>query len=252
MIKVLHKAFDIFEFLAETPDQPRSLTEIAGRLGQHPATCANILKTMVSRNYIEQVAPKKGYLLGPALFQLSRQAPYRKDLTAVAEPLMSDLAKTVNETVLLVTLCLGRRFILSQINGQQQIQIGHQVLIHNSIYETATGRLLLAYLPEHELHKIVADHGLPGKLWPQSGTLATLKKLLEVIQKKGWVCHAPNSEIVGIAFPVCDRGGHVAAALGLFLPAFRFKGPHRKSVISGLRRTAAAIGHELNRKTSGK
>jgi len=38
MIKVLHKVFDILELLAETPDQPKSLGEIAGQLKMHPAT----------------------------------------------------------------------------------------------------------------------------------------------------------------------------------------------------------------------
>ena len=241
MIKVLHKVFDIFEFLAETPEQPRALTDIAIRLGQHPATCANILKTMVSRHYVEQIAPKKGYLLGPALFQISRQAPYRKDLIAAAEPLMAELAKTVNETVLLVTLRLGRRFILSQIDGQRQIQVGPQALIENTLYETATGRLLLAYLPERDAEKLVTAQGLPGSKWPEAATLAAFKKALANIRKTGWVCHAPNEEVVGLAFPIRNRRDEVTAALGLFLPRFRFKGAHEKKVLAGLRQTAAAI-----------
>lgn len=245
MIKVLHKVFDILEFLAETPERPRALTEIAGHLGQHPATCANILKTMVSRHYVEQIAPKKGYLLGPALFQISRQAPYRKDLIAAAEPLMAELAKTVNETVLLITLRLGRRFILSQINGQQQIQVGPQALIQDTIYETATGRLLLAYLPEQELEKIVTEHGLPGSQWLEAGNPAAFKKTLADIRKTGRVYHAPSNEVVGLAFPVRDHRNEVTAALGLFLPRFRFKGAHRQKVLSGLRQTATAISRIL-------
>jgi IclR family transcriptional regulator, KDG regulon repressor len=241
VIKVLHKVFDILEFLAETPERPRVLTEIAARLGQHPATCANILKTMVSRHYVEQIAPKKGYLLGPALFQISRQAPYHKDLIAAAAPLMAELAETVNETVLLVTLRLGRRFILAQIDGQRQIQVGPRALIENTLYETATGRLLLAYLPEHETEKLVAAQGLPGSKWPEAGNRAAFTKALASIRKAGWVCHAPNEEVVGLAFPIRNRRDEVTAALGLFLPSFRFKGAHRQKVLSGLRQTATAI-----------
>ena len=245
MIKVLHKVFDILEFLAKTPERPRALAEIAGGLGQHPATCANILKTMVSRHYVEQIAPKKGYLLGPALFQISRQAPYRKDLIAAAEPLMAELARTVNETVLLVTLRLGQRFILSQINGQQQIQVGPQALIQDTICATATGRLLLAYLPEHELEKLVTEHGWPGSQWPEAGNPAAFKKALADIRKTGRVCHAPNDEVVGLAFPVRNHRNEVIAALGLFLPRFRFKGAHKTAIIEGLSATAATISERL-------
>lgn len=245
MIKVLHKVFDILECLAETPERPQALKEIAGGLGQHPATCANILKTMVSRHYVEQIAPKKGYRLGPALFQISRQAPYRKDLIAAAEPLMAELAKSVNETVLLVTLRLGRRFILAQINGQQQIQVGSQALVQDTLYKTATGRLLLAYLPEQELGKIVKEHGMPGSEWPQAGNPEAFNKVLADIRKTGRVCHTPNDELVGLAFPVRNHRNEVSAALGLFLPRFRFKGAHRQKVLSGLRQTATAISRIL-------
>lgn len=245
MIKVLHKAFNILEFLAETPERPRVLREISGRLGQHPATCANILKTMVGRHYVEQIAPKKGYLLGPALFQISRQAPYRKDLLAAAEPLMAELAKSVNETVLLVTLRLGRRFILSQINGQQPIQVGPQALVQDKLYKTATGRLLLAYLPEQELNNIVKEQGMPGSEWPEAGNPKALRKALTDIRKTSRVYHAPNDELVGLAFPVRNQQGEVIAALGLFLPRFRFKGAHRQKVLSGLRQTATAISRIL-------
>jgi len=253
MIKVLHKVFDILEFLAKSPERPRALTEIAGGLGLHPATCANILKTMVSRHYVEQIAPKKGYLLGPALFQISLQAPYRKDLIAAAEPLMATLAKTVNETILLVTLRLGQRFILSQINGQQQIQVRPQALIQDSIYATATGRLLLAYLPEHELEKIVTEQGLPGNQWPEAGEPAALKKALAAIRKTGRVYHhAPGTELVGLAFPVRNHQNEVIAALGLFLPRFRFKGEHRQKILSGLQKTATAISRTLEHDTCTK
>lgn len=245
MIKVLHKVFDIFELLAESPERPLALREIASRLGQHPATCANILKTMVIRHYVEQIAPKKGYLLGTALFQIASKAPYRKDLIAAAKSLMAELAKTVNETVLLVTLRLGQRFILSQINGQQQIQVVPQALIHDTIYETATGRLLLAYLPEHELEKIVAEHGLPGNKWPEAGNQTAFHKSLADIRRVGRVCHATDNDVVGLAFPVRDKGNMVSAALGLFLPRFRFKGAHKTVVMKGMSATAAAISKRL-------
>ncbi len=241
MIKVLHKVFDIIEFLAESPERPRSLMEIARHLEQHPATCANILKTLMRRNYIEQVAPKKGYLLGPALFQVSRKAPYRKDLIAAAEPLMAKLAQSVNETVILVTVRMGRRFVLSQINGQQHIQVAPQALIEDNLYDTATGRLLLAYMPERELDKLTAEYSLQASKWPVANNPAVFKETLAKIRKSGKVVHKPNPDMIGIAFPIQDQRSEVIASLGLFLPSFRFKGDHRKKVLSGLQQTAAAI-----------
>ena len=51
MIQVVNRACDILEVLVETPDAPVGLGEVAGRVGLHAATCANILKTLVARGY---------------------------------------------------------------------------------------------------------------------------------------------------------------------------------------------------------
>ena len=56
-------------------------------------------------------------------------------MIAAAEPPMAELARTVNETVLLAALRLGRRFVLSQINGQQQIQVGSHEGVVTSLVE---------------------------------------------------------------------------------------------------------------------
>jgi len=249
MIKVLHKSFDILEGLAETPEQPQRLRQIAGRLGLHPATCANILKTLVDREYVEQVAPRQGYLLGSAVFGLCRRAPYRRDLVQAAERGMADLARAVNETVILVTLRQGRRFILSQVDGQQAVQVSPQTFSQGNVYDTATGRLLMAYAAPAALARIVRDLGPCGAAWPQAAAPEALAGALAAIRARGWASHATDSGLTGLAAPVRGRAGTVVAALGLFLPTFRFKGPHRRAVSAGLRRAAAAISRELGWKS---
>ena len=245
MIKVLRKGFAILEYLAERSDTPVPLREIAGQFDMHPATCANIIRTMMDCHYVEQVAPKKGYLLGPALFRMVRQAPYRKDLVAVAEPLVAKLARSVDETVMLVILRLGRRCVLAQTDGKRAIQVGAQALLEDNVYETATGRLLLAHETEQGLETIVRERGLPGTLWPEVKSESALKRELAGIRRKGWVVRARGAEVTALAFPVRNDESRVVAALGLFLPTFRFKGAHRNTVLSGMRRTASAIGEAL-------
>jgi len=245
MIRVLHKAFNILEFLAAEPDRPRGLGEIAGDLGLNPATCANILKTMIRRGYAEQVAPKKGYLLGPMACRLARSRPYRRDLLKVAEPLMAELAKDVRETVLLVTLNQSRRFILCQASGDQDLQVRSDVVSSDDVYETATGRLLLAHLPPEQLRTFVTMRGLPKGVWPEARSRSGLKRALEGIRKEGKVVDISKPQVAAAAFPIRD-GEAVVAALGLYLPRFRFKGSHRKRVLAGLGDTAGTISRQLS------
>ena len=245
MIKVLHKGFDILELLAAEPERTRPLREIAGRLRLHPATCANILKTLAGRQYVEQEAPRQGYRLGPAAHHLVRHGPYRKDLTAVAEPLLAALAKAVDETVMLVTLRHGRRFILCQIDGRQAVQVERDFLFQTTTYQTATGRLLLAYLAPADLDEVAARLGPPVRQWPEAATRPLLERALAAIRAAGWVCLPRPEGVVGLAYPVRNGAGAVVAALGLFLPAGRWKGRHRQEILKGLKGTAEEMGRRL-------
>jgi DNA-binding IclR family transcriptional regulator len=75
MIQVLHRAFDILELCASDKEKAHTLSEIAEKLQLNPTTCANIIKTMVTRNYLEQVGYKKGYRLGAKAFHLTGKSP---------------------------------------------------------------------------------------------------------------------------------------------------------------------------------
>ena len=59
MIQVINRALDIIEFIAREPEKPKSLSDIANTLELNAGTCANIIKTLVERNYIEKLEYKK-------------------------------------------------------------------------------------------------------------------------------------------------------------------------------------------------
>ena len=68
MIQVIHRALNIMEYIALDPERPKGLGDIAERMDLNAATCANIIKTLVTRKYLVKLEKQKGYLLGP-MFQ---------------------------------------------------------------------------------------------------------------------------------------------------------------------------------------
>jgi len=245
MIRVLHKAFDMLEYLAQDTRRRRKLNEIAMHLKLNAGTCANILKTMVQRKYVDQEKARGGYMPGPMIYYLSKMNAYRADLVSVAEPLMADLVKRVNETVLLAVLHGGKRSVIIQINGNQGVQIDQNLFFLRNIYETATGRLLLAYLNENELKNVIAENGLPGIRWPEAASRQKLESVLSVIRRQKLVCHQTSEGIVGVACPIREND-KVTAALGLFLPAFRFNGGHKAAIMKGMASTSAEISKKFS------
>jgi len=244
MIQVLHRAFGILESAAADPGRPRALGEIARAAGLNKATCAHILKTLVATGYMEQIAPRKGYRLGPRAYALGGGRAYRPDLVAAAEPALADLAAETRETALLAVLRGDTRYTLCQVDGQRDVRVRAEPMAARNVYETATGRLLLAFSPVGDVDAFVAGRGLPGEAWPEVKSADDLGKALAAIRRRRRVVNVTPTHVAGIAAAVV-AGGEVVAAVGLFLPDFRFKGPHRKAVIDGVERTAARISQLL-------
>jgi len=245
MIRVLHKAADIMRCLADDPGRRKKLNEIAVQLKMNAATCANIMKTLVRCGFVDQEKVRGGYMLGPLVYSLARRSVYRGDLVGAAEEPMAELVRKVNETVVLVILNGRERSILIQINGNQSVQIGRDLFQKDNVYQTATGRLLLAHLNENSLRLFMAEQGLPGSDWPEASSLPGLRKALEAIRRRGWECHKAKGDVMALAYPIRENN-KVVAAVGMFLPVFRFKGGHKAAIMKGMASTSAAISRKLS------
>jgi DNA-binding IclR family transcriptional regulator len=242
MIQALVKALRVLEVVAEEPETARPLGLIAARCQLNSATCAHILRTLVETGYVEQAGRKLGYTLGPAAHRLAARGPYRKDLVSQAGAVMEQLAARLGETIILAVLRGGRRLTLHEIGGGGALQVRSDVVRADDPYVTATGRLLLAGLPKDELADFIRGAGLPGQRWPEAAGRAGLDGELARIRGEG-LAIADRGEVIGVAFPIF-KGERMAAALGLFLPAFRFAGTHREEVLSAMREAAEGLSRK--------
>lgn len=243
MIQSVSRALTILDIVADEPARPKLLSEIAAKAGLKPGTCANLLLTLVELQYLEQVASRKGYVLGVKAYRLGGRGGYRPDLCRASEPLMAALAARLRETVLLAVLVGGRRVVLSQVSGDEVFQLRDGFVHEDNIYGTATGRLLMAHLPEAEAEAIVTARGQPTESeWPEAKGGTAIKSALQRIRSDGYAI--TKADLVGVAFPVFQEG-RVVASLGLFLPAFRFRGEHRKGILRGMDETSKGIGGRL-------
>ena len=251
-IQVVRRAVRILELVAEQPETPRSLTEIAARAGLSAPTCSKIIGTLVQESYVEQIAPRKGYILGPMAYALAARGPYRKDLVACAQPAAQELAAATGETVLVAILHRHRRFMLLRVDGTQAVQVRPETTLEEDIYATATGRLLLANLPDKEREEYLAAAGLPKpSVWPKAATKAKLRAELREIRRAGCEFNIRRGEVAAIAFAIRERD-RVVAALGLYLPAHRCEGKHHRKILDGMVKAAATISRRLSALRDGR
>jgi IclR family transcriptional regulator, KDG regulon repressor len=245
MVQVILKSFDIIELVAQRNGQAISLTEISEELDINQATAANIINTIVSRGYMEHIGKKKGYRLGPAAYRITNEIPYEKDLVNVAREVMEELTKNINESSILGVLRNNKRYILHAVNAMQEIQV--QLRSERNTYDTATGRLLLAYLTEKELERYIQYNGLPdAETWEEAQTMDNLITELAQIKKAGIVhTHKQNRHVKGFAVPIFVNE-QVVASLSVFLPEYRCSDERKKEIIERLKESADVISQKLS------
>lgn len=240
-MKTVTKAFGLLDLLSDEPERFRFLAEIASASGMNRATCAVMLSSLVRLGVLEQEGRRKGYRLGPRLYYLARNGPFRRDLVLAARPHLEALANETGETFHLSSVHNGRRVILDSVEGNQDIRVNKDRLtLLDDFFETASGLLLLAFMPDNEREALAAGRGACVSAQPGVSASGKLDSALRKIRRAGMaVVHAKN--IVQVAFPVFLRG-RVAAALACPVPEFRFKGRNKDRILKRMRDAARDIG----------
>jgi IclR family KDG regulon transcriptional repressor len=229
MIQVIHRAFDILEFVAQDAARPKLLSEIASGLQLKPGTCANIVKTLTGRGYLEKLDAQKGYLLGKQAFALPGNHGQQQALIGIADKEMEKIRAAIHENSLLGILKGENRVVIYRKNSEQLVQA--HTPDEKKAYDSSTGRLLIAMQADAELEKFIHRFGLPpASLWPQANTKNKFYGQVEKIRKNGYALIEDSVQITGMAAPVY-KDGRVIASLSIYLPSFRFNGGMRAKMI---------------------
>ena len=243
MIQVIDRALNILELLGSDPSKNFALAEIADITGLQKTTCANILQSLVSRDYVEHRSKPTGYRLGFKAFRLVNSPAYYEALKSIAEEQMNTLFNAIGETTVLSVLINGKRIVISVKECQQGItaRIKHSA----NLYRSATGRVILANYPKGKASRLIDRIGLPDPAdWEEISTKDQLKSALQVIQQEKF-CEVRSSDIIGLAMPII-RNGIAIASIGVCVPLFRFDDYKRDSIKKSLEAAAKSIEDKIS------
>ncbi len=243
MIKVIDKVLDIIELLASDPDKVWPLSSIADPLAMNHGTCANILKTLVARHYVQRMPAKKGYQLGVKAYQLSGKREYKSELVKIAKTPMMRLTGLLNENTLLAVLEGNQRVALVRSNCRQAVQVITPP--EKNAYDSSTGRLLIAMQEKEEVEQFIHRYGLPlSRSSNRAIAKSVFLKELEQIRKQGYSSWLPDDQILGIALPLY-KDKKVIASISVYAPAYRCDTKKRKKILEELTKTATQINESL-------
>lgn len=213
-IRVVERAMQVLIALGE--ESPLGITELANRLGLHKSTVHRIMVTLASRDFVKEGPKKDGYHLGSKLIQLGGVAVSRLGLQQEAKPCLENLSKLTGYTTHLVVLANDCAIYLDKVESPNSIVNYSHIGKTLPLNATAAGKVLLAYLSEEEIGKVLAN-GLKSYTRNTIADPVILQQNLNGIKRAGYATDMEELEIGlrCVAAPVRDSSGTVVAAVSL-------------------------------------
>jgi len=246
MIQVIHRGLDILELIAQDRSRLYTLKEISTRLKLNKATCANIIKTLVNRCYVEQEGRMTGYRLGTMSYLLTGNYSHKQELLSAAVEPINQLSNLLNESCILSIIKDNSRIVLYEIRSTHELQVINKK--EKETYQSSTGRMILACMKGKEQQQFIRKFGLPStEAWGGIEDEDDLITELNKIRKKQLTLQISKAHIVGLAVPIF-KDNNVIASLGIYIPQSRYTTSMQEKVLEGLKKTAELINRNLNEK----
>ncbi|HEY7524246.1 MAG TPA: IclR family transcriptional regulator [Candidatus Limnocylindrales bacterium] len=218
------------------------VTELARRLGLHKSTASRLLATLQRRGLVEQDDETGKYRLGIVVIRLAERAERTLDLRGIALPELERLARLTHETTGLGVVDGETLLTVAQVDGPNLIAVGDWTGRSTPLHCVASGKVLMAALPEREVLRLVRR----GLHTYTERTIVQLEPLLEElarVRRRGFATAMGEYEagLNAVAAPVHDARGTVIAAVDIWGPAFRLTPRRIPELAAQARETAAAI-----------
>lgn len=210
---------------AFTPERPiLGIRDLELELGMSKSTIHRYTSTLMHLGYLQQGTRRK-YRLTLAVTRLGLSTLSSTSLPEHAAPYMQDLATGCGYTIGLAVLdgpeVLHLHRAISARSRQTTDELNPEPGTHLPVHSTATGKLLLAYLPEKERAKLLHELTLTCHTPNTITRTQALREEIHAIRHDGLATddqeHAPS--LHAIAVPIRTADHNVIAALSMNAPA---------------------------------
>jgi IclR family acetate operon transcriptional repressor len=222
-IQSVDRALDILEVLSASGTE-LALGEIASRSGLNSSTCHHLLSTMVARGYVGQSRRGRSYFLGSKILELSSNRLRQFNLVEVAMPELRRLNQQTRETVHLAVMQGHELTTLAMLESPHPIRVATDSAGKaNAAHATATGKAILAWLPEMEIARVIAEKGLTAFTDKTITNIADLMEDLRHVRRNGYSMDNEEFQpgVICVGSAIRDHLGAVIGSIGCSMPQMR-------------------------------
>jgi len=231
-----------------TDERPRlTASELAARLGTARSTAYRYLQTLTASGLVEEDGGG-GFRLGMRIFELARVARRSYGFSDVVGPVLADLARATGETALLTrrhgtsVVCLDKH----EADGRL-LRASYE---RGSVFAPNAGAsalVLFAWDDPAELATLLETAELPHYTAATPATPAEIAMTLQPVRAQGYLVSQGtlDPDAVGVAAPVRDSAGAVAAAVSVVAVASRVAPGDLDHLISEVLKSAGRLSAQL-------
>lgn len=201
-LETLMKGLEILDCLQGRPAM--SITEIANELGIYKSRVMRLCGTLEHMGYVVFDERERVYRLGPRIMSLARVYEGSNPLVPLLRPTMESLFEALGKTISFAILHNKGQICAYRVSEEQNFK-EPSIYQERTLHHGASGRVLLAFAPEHFREIFFSERESYPALTPH--TITSPQKLWEEVlktQKSGYAITSDERVMwsIGIAAPV--------------------------------------------------
>ncbi|MCL4465355.1 MAG: IclR family transcriptional regulator [Chloroflexi bacterium] len=224
------------------------VTEISERTGLPKSTVHGLLNALAGRALVVQEPLTQRYGLGLGLVRMASVFLRERNLLlGVAQRHMERLRELSGETVCLHIPYGLERVCLAQVESFNAIRYTMEVGKPEPLYCGATGKLLLAYMPQEVVERVIEVSGLVP-LTPYTITdPVALRRELAHIRARGYAVSYEERALLAsaVSAPLRDGHGQVVGCLTVYGPRARLDEARVERLLPAVQSTAGELSRAV-------
>jgi IclR family transcriptional regulator, KDG regulon repressor len=223
------------------------VSELARRLGIAKSSAHRIVHTLAREGLLERVEETGAYRLSVTMQILGASAQATSGLHAAATAVLDQLRALTKETVHLSVLDGLEVVYVERRESAGAVRMFGRIGHRGPAYSTASGKVLLAFLPPQELELRLAGVRLVRRTPYTITSRDQLRAELTRIRARGWAENVNEAQMgfASVAAPIRNPAGEVVAALSVAGPVQRLDGDNLRRFARPVTEAAALISRRL-------
>lgn len=223
------------------------VSALARVLSISKAVVHRILQSLVSRGLVEYLPESREYRLGPGAAAIGARALRQLDIRRIAREPLVELRNHTRETTTLTILVNDKRSYVDQYESPQEIKMTVDLGRLYPLYAGASGRAVLAYLPETDIDRVI-ESGLDPLTDSTIVDSGLMRQQLEQIRLNGYATSRGErqADAGAVAAPIFGADGRIIGAISTCGPISRYDAEAVARYIPLVKDAAATITSNIS------